>query len=352
MRQKRVLIVDDSATIRQIIRARVAQDPRLVVVGEAGDPYEAREKIKLLLPDVLTLDVEMPRMNGIAFLDKIMRLRPMPVIMISTLTHRGSAAAIEAMSLGAVDCVGKPISGDIGAAFADLPDKLFTAASANIRIRESVSRPPPREYFQWNGNYVLIGSSTGGVDALETVLASFPQNCPPTLIAQHMPPTFLESFARRLDTRIAPRLTLASEGAALLPGHVYLAPGGEYHLELDVGQPPRCHLRASEKVSGHRPSVDLLFASAKEIASRAVCVLLTGMGRDGAHGMGIMRKAGARCLAQDEATSVVYGMPKAAIETGAAEKALPLSEIAEEVLSICSQKKRVSAFGGSENATW
>jgi len=337
MTPKRVLIVDDSPTIRHLIRNQLAQDARLVVVGEASDPFDAREKIKSLEPDVLTLDVEMPRMNGLEFLEKLMRLRPMPVVMVSTETHRGSTAALEALSLGAVDCIGKPGLDRLAEAFQNLPDLLVAAAGA--RLRQPGPRPiiRPARDFSWNGKYVLIGSSTGGVDALETLLSGYPANCPPTLITQHMPESFLASFARRLAGRVQPRVALASEGAPLVPGVVYLAPGGESHLAITPGEPPLCHLPKTEKRNGHRPSVEVLFASAEPIASRVVAVMLTGMGRDGAEAMAGLRRAGARCLAQDETTCVVFGMPRAALECGAAEMAVPIGKMAQTILQACAR---------------
>lgn len=337
MTPKRVLIVDDSPTIRHLIRNQLAQDGRLVVVGEASDPFDAREKIKTLEPDVLTLDVEMPRMNGLEFLEKLMRLRPMPVVMVSTETHKGSTAALEALSLGAVECIGKPGADRLTEAFQNLPDLLVAAAGARLRLPGPRPSVRPIHDFNWNGKYVLIGSSTGGVDALETLLSGYPANCPPTLITQHMPESFLASFARRLASRMQPRIVLASEGAPLLPGTVHLAPGGEFHLAITPGEPPRCHLLASEKRNGHRPSVEVLFASAEPIASRVVAVMLTGMGRDGAEAMLGLRRAGAHCLAQDEATCVVFGMPRAALESGAAEVAVPIGKMARSILTLCAR---------------
>lgn len=339
MQPKRVLIVDDSLTIRQLIRAAVAQDPRLVVVGEAADPFDARDKIKALAPDVLTLDVEMPRMNGLAFLEKIMRLRPMPVIMVSTETHRGSAAALEALSLGAVECIGKPRFSTSDDAFGALADLLVAAADARLRVPGKQALAPPATNFEWNGKYVLIGSSTGGVDALETVLSTYPKTCPPTLITQHMPESFLASFAHRLAGKVAPRVELARDGAPLLPGHVYLAPGGASHLAVAPGEPPLCRLLASGKRNGHRPSVEVLFASAVPLASRVVAVMLTGMGRDGAEAMLALRQAGAGCLAQDEASCVVFGMPRAALELGAAQAALPIGQIGQAILQQCAARR-------------
>ncbi|PTV97031.1 two-component system chemotaxis response regulator CheB [Rhodobacter aestuarii] len=337
MTPKRVLIVDDSPTIRALLRNHLAQDPRLVVVGEACDPFDAREKIKALLPDVLTLDVEMPRMNGLEFLEKLMRLRPMPVVMISTETQKGSAAALEALSLGAVECIGKPSFDRLSDTFFNLPDLLVAAANARLRTGPRAQISPSATAFNWNGKYVLIGSSTGGVDALETFLSSYPRNCPPTLITQHMPEGFLASFARRLESKMQPHVALATEGAPLLPGNVYLAPGGEYHLAVAGGADrPKCRLLNTEKRNGHRPSVEVLFDSAVPMGKRCVGVMLTGMGKDGAEAMVRLRQAGARCLAQDEASSVVFGMPRAALELGAAEQAVPIGQMAGKVLGLCS----------------
>ncbi|WP_343078857.1 chemotaxis response regulator protein-glutamate methylesterase [Ostreiculturibacter nitratireducens] len=349
MKKTRVLIIDDSATLRRLIRARLDADCRIEVVGEAADPYEAREKIKALSPDVVTLDVEMPRMNGLEFLARLMRLRPLPVVMISTETHRGSAAAIEALSLGAVECLGKPAPDRPGKFLEDIADVLIGAAGA--RLHSMVRRPPhvvcPGD-FEWNGRIVLIGASTGGVEALETVLGGFPENCPPTLITQHMPPGFLASFARRLDQHIAPRVRLASDGAPLLPGKVYLASGGETHLVVAPGYPPCCRLAGGDKRSGHRPSVDVLFESALPLAMRTVAVVLTGMGRDGAEGMATLRRAGARCIAQDESTSVIFGMPRAALELGGAEMAVPLPSITQEILRLTGADRTRCAGMGSQ----
>lgn len=341
MKPTRVLIVDDSLTIRQLLRARLRSNPQIEVVGEASDPFEAREKIKLLHPDVITLDVEMPRMNGLEFLEKLMRLRPMPVVMISTLTSKGSTEALEALSLGAFDCIAKPSAECLPETFAYLGDLLI--AAANARIRTPGARPvaKPVSGFQWNGMFVLIGSSTGGVDALETVLSEYPEDCPPTLIVQHMPESFLSSFATRLNNRIAPRLELASQGAPLVQGQIYLAPGGAYHLGVNAGTVPTCNLFAADKRSGHRPSVDHVFESALPIASRCLGVMLTGMGRDGAEQMLRLRQGGARCIAQDELSSVVYGMPRVALELGAAERPVTLHKIASEILSITGTKPQI-----------
>ena len=333
-RLKRVLIVDDSLTIRRLLRHCLSSDPRLEVVGEAADPIEARALIKALNPDVLTLDVEMPSMNGIDFLERLMRLRPMPVVMISTETHRGSAAAVEALSLGAVDCIGKPAPDTLPALSGHIADVVALAATAQVRPRAARTAEPPQSApYEWGGQIVLIGASTGGVDALETVLASYPENCPPTLITQHMPAAFLASFADRLALRVRPRFALAVDGAPVEQGRVYLAPGGETHLTLRSAGNLQCRLSPGEKRSGHRPSVDVMFGSALPIAQRTVAVLLTGMGRDGAEEMANLHRAGATGIAQDAATSVVFGMPRAAIEAGGADHTLPLDRIGPFILN-------------------
>jgi two-component system chemotaxis response regulator CheB len=337
----RTLIVDDSATMRALIAVTLAADPEIEVVGEAADPLQAREAIKALNPDVITLDVEMPNMNGIDFLERLMRLRPMPVVMVSTLTTRGAEATLEALELGAVDCVAKPGSGDRHA-FDHLAEKVKTAARARIRPR--AAKPAPvsswaaAEAYVPDGKIVAIGSSTGGVEALMTLIEWLPANCAPTLITQHMPATFTRSFAERMNRASAAEVAEAYDGAQLAPGKVYLAPGGANHLELD-GTGPCCRVSSGAPVSGHSPSVDVLFASvARAAKARAVGVILTGMGRDGAQGLMAMREAGARTLGQDEATSVVYGMPRAAHEIGAVERQLPLEKIAPAILKLTNRE--------------
>lgn len=330
---KRVVIVDDSPTMRAMIARVLSQDGRFEVVGQAADPFEAREVIKRSNPDVLTLDVEMPRMDGLSFLEKIMRLRPMPVVMFSSETHRGSKAAVEALSLGAIDCIGKP-SAAAPDAFAQLADRVHVAACAAVAGRRPPPRAPRTGSFAWGGRCVLIGASTGGVDALERVLGNLPADGPPVLITQHMPESFLASFAERLSSRVAPGIGLARPGAPVRQGQVWLAPGGPAHLVLEGRAGAlRCNLREGEKVSGHRPSVDVLFRSALPLAARVVAVLLTGMGRDGAEGMRALRAAGAHTIGQDAASCVVYGMPRVAAELGAVAQTLPLDRIADAILA-------------------
>jgi two-component system chemotaxis response regulator CheB len=341
MSKARVLVVDDSATMRSLVSAVLRSDPEIEVVGSAGDPLEAREAIKSLNPDVVTLDIEMPNMNGLAFLEKIMRLRPMPVIMISTMTQHGAEASVQALELGAFDCVGKPTAGLSPAeAFRELPAKVKAAWRANVQPHVARSSAPTRgsDKFRPNGNLVAIGSSTGGVEALLTVISGMPRNCPPTVITQHMPPTFTRSFAARLNQFCAAEVSEATDGAVLEPGRVYLAPGGATHLEVaaSASGAMRCRLREGDLANGHRPSVDVLFASvAKCAGSHAVGVILTGMGRDGATGLKTMRERGAATIGQDQATSVIYGMPRVAFEIGAVERQMPLNAIGEHILALC-----------------
>ena len=334
-----VLIVDDSATMRGLIAAALKRDPDIEVLGFANDPIEAREQIKILNPDVITLDVEMPKMNGLEFLEKIMRLRPTPVVMVSTLTQAGAEVTIAALELGAVECIGKPVGGITpGEAFTGLAEKVKTAARARVKPYTGPVAPAERDsnYRPANDLILAIGSSTGGVEALMTIISTFPDNCPPTVITQHMPATFTKSFAARLDRISGAAVAEAHDGARLLPGHVYVAPGGEAHLEVVGSTHPACRLRQAEPVNGHRPSVDVLFESVARLNRPSVGVILTGMGRDGAQGLLTMRKGGARTLGQDESSCVVYGMPKAAFEIGAVEKQVGLSRMGPAILNLCS----------------
>ncbi len=348
MRRVRVLVIDDSLTMRRLIGLALSADKRIEVVGEACNPLQARRKIADLRPDVLTLDVEMPDESGLVFLRSLMTVRPMPVIMVSSGTHAGSAAAIEALSLGAVDCVGKPASADTAASFAMLPDLVVAAADARVRPRlvgsgaaHAATIIGDPGHFAWNGRFVLIGASTGGVEALEQILSRYPANCPPTLITQHMPAEFLASLAQRLNRAMAPRVSLAFDGALLLQGHVYIAPGADTHLVVDNPRSPVCRLLAGEKRNCHRPSADVLFESGAGLGHRAVGVILTGMGNDGAAGLLRMRHAGSTCLAQDRDSSVVWGMPRVAQEIGAAERVVPLLQMGREILRATSLRARV-----------
>lgn len=332
MNRRRVVVVDDSPTMRALIREALGRHPGLEVVGEAGDPLEARQAIRDLSPDVITLDVEMPNMNGLEFLDRLMRLRPLPVVMVSTLTQKGAEASLAALELGAVDCFGKPAG---GGTFDGLAQVVADAAQANVAAREP--RPaaaPSREPYQPGDRIVAIGSSTGGVEALTTVIGGFPANCPPTVITQHMPASFTASFAARLDRSAACTVAEARDGDALEIGRVLIAPGGARHMAVRrLGERLVVRLEEGDPVNGHRPSVDVLFHSVAQAAGpRVIGGILTGMGRDGADGLLALRLAGATTVGQDEGTSVVFGMPRVAAEIGAVERQLPLNRVGPALL--------------------
>jgi two-component system, chemotaxis family, protein-glutamate methylesterase/glutaminase len=337
MAKIRALIVDDSRTIRSIVRALLSRDPEIEVVGEAGDPYEARAAIKALDPDVITLDVEMPRMDGLEFLGHLMRLRPMPVVMVSSLTGKGSAAAIRALSLGAVDCVDREeIRRDVSGG-SRLCAIVRTAARARVQTRREPFVTSTTDNFTPNGKLLLIGSSTGGVDALERVFSRFPENCPPTLVAQHMPPAFLASFAQRLNDTLRPNVRLARHGEVAEVGTILLAPGGTHHLTVSPKGKPIIRIVDEDGSHLHTPCVDMLFESAVPRAPDVVAAILTGMGRDGAEGLLKLRQAGATTIAQSGRTAVVDGMPRVARELGAASKVADLADISRLVLSACAK---------------
>jgi two-component system chemotaxis response regulator CheB len=335
LRPARVPVVDDSPSIRRLLRFVIGTDPDLCVVGEADNPLQARERIKTLDPDVITLDVDTPQMDGLEFLRRLMRLRPTPVVMISALTEAGSDAAVTALSLGAVDVFAKP-SGGGSAAWLDLVPILKTAADAVVRPPRPVSVRPPVSAAASGPAFApfifAIGASTGGVEALETVLAALPAGCPPVVVVQHMPQVFLESLVRRLDRMTALQVVLAEANMPLHAGTVYLAPGTGLHMSVNRTA-DRVVLTEGPKVIGHRPSVDVLFDSLACSTARVAACLLMGMGRDGAAGMGALRAAGATTVAQNSTTSVVFGMPRAAIEAGAASTVRPLDQIAAALLA-------------------
>lgn len=345
----RVLIVDDSALIRQMLTQMLASDPDIDVVDTAADPYVARQKIKQLNPDVITLDIEMPRMDGIEFLHKIMTLRPMPVVMVSSLTQEGAGATLQALEIGAVDFVAKPTH-DLQAGLeekrSELIAKVKAAAQANIRAA-AVSSSAPRPVLRQGPGYsstekiVAVGASTGGVEALSEVLRALPADSPAILVTQHMPANFTSTFARRLDGICAITVTEARDGARVLPGHAYLAPG-DRHLRLSRnGANYECRVGGQDRVTGHCPSVDVLFQSVATAAgANAIGVILTGMGKDGAEGLLAMRTAGAHTLGQDEASCVVYGMPRVAYEIGGVETQLPLSGVSASILQLCTQDSK------------
>ncbi|AKR57361.1 chemotaxis protein [Devosia sp. H5989] len=331
----RVLIVDDSALIRELLSRTLAKDGDIVVVGTAQDPIEAREKVKTLSPDVLTLDIEMPNMNGLAFLEKLMRLHPLPVVMVSTLTKKGASETLLALELGAVDFAAKPgadLSGGLDAFGAVLRDKVRAAAHSDVRGRAMRATPPKvgiRTASAPTGSVIAIGASTGGVEAIRAVLSQLPPDCPPIVIAQHMPPGFTGRFAARLDEVTELTVVEAEDRMPLLPGHAYVAKG-DFHLRVERSSGQlKCRLSQDELASGHRPSVDVLFESvAKSVGHMAVGAILTGMGRDGARGLKLMRDAGAYTVGQSQASALVYGMPRVAFEEGAVVEQAPLEAIA------------------------
>ena len=342
MKKIRVICVDDSALVRSLMVEIINSHPDLEVVATAPDPLVARELIKQHNPDVLTLDVEMPRMDGLDFLERLMRLRPMPVVMVSSLTERNSDVTIRALELGAVDFVTKPKLGlrDGLLEYSDLiADKIRAAAMSKPRQSTVTPSHEPRSrlthHFSTTEKLILIGASTGGTEAIRQVLEPMPANSPAILITQHMPAGFTRSFVQRLDSLCAVQVHEAEHGQRVLPGHVYLAPGGIAHMKLArSGANYVIELEDSEPVNRHRPAVDVLFRSAAEVAGKnAIGVLLTGMGKDGAQGLLAMKQAGAVTFAQDEATSVVFGMPREALVIGAADEAVPLGDISAKLLA-------------------
>ncbi|WP_417243685.1 chemotaxis-specific protein-glutamate methyltransferase CheB [Celeribacter sp.] len=329
----RTLIVDDSRTMRGLIRSVLERDPRIVIVAEAGNASEARDAVNAHQPDVMTLDIEMPSMSGLEFLDRLMRHRPMPVVMVSTLTKAGSVTAIDALSKGAVECVQKPTIGQGGSPFAGLADILVAAASARIKVPTSASPARPASTSGRKFHRIcLLGGSTGAVDAIEQILLRFPADCPPTLITQHMPEPFLASFAARLNPLVAPTVRLARDGDELRNGEVLIAPGGDFHLNLLPGLSRRVSLFAGPNVSGHRPSVDSMFHSASHLSDQIVAGILTGMGRDGAEGLANLRAKGAITLAQSRESCVVFGMPRVAGEMDGVDNWVHLDTLGDALL--------------------
>jgi two-component system chemotaxis response regulator CheB len=327
--------------MRQLLTQILASDPELEVVGTAGDPYAAREKIKALNPDVLTLDIEMPRMDGLTFLEKLMRGHPMPVIMISSLTDKGADTTFRALSLGAIDYVSKP-KVDVSNGTIEQAEEIIAKvkAAARARVRRASASPPQfaavsEKKYQFSATHkiVAIGASTGGTEALKDLLSPLPADFPGIVIVQHMPEAFTRQFAARLDSLCKIRIKEAQDGDRILPGHALLAPGGHHMAIVRRGMEYAVHVYRGERVNRHLPSVDVLFSScALNMGKNALGVLLTGMGADGAKGMLEMKQVGSFNIAQDESTSVVFGMPREAILLNAVDRVLPLENIPDALL--------------------
>jgi two-component system, chemotaxis family, protein-glutamate methylesterase/glutaminase len=343
MDKTKVLIVDDSALIRQLLTSLLSDDPGLEVVGVASDPYVAWDKIKALRPDVLTLDVEMPRMDGLAFLERLMRARPIPVLMVSSLTEKGCENTLRALELGAIDFVTKPkidIKNGTTELANEIISKIKIAARAKVRPRQKLgvdgqarlNALRSEALAKSTQKVIALGASTGGTEALREVLTALPADSPGVVIVQHMPEHFTRAFAQRLDKLCQIRVQEARDGDRILPGHALIAPGN-YHMRVNRnGAHYNVEVFMGEPVNRHRPSIDVLFHScARHLGRNAVGVIMTGMGDDGARGLLAMHQAGALTVAQDEASSVVFGMPKEAIELGAVNEVLGLTRIAETV---------------------
>jgi len=354
----KVLIIDDSALVRQMLIAIFDKATAIEVVGTAQDPIIARNKIKQLNPDVLTLDVEMPRMDGLTFLSNLMRLRPMPVVMVSSLTQKGADVTLDALALGAVDFVSKPsaLGRDLEKYADEIIEKVRMAAGARVTAvkhhsaTHATGRPTPvntsqsadavlskttgRRHFRTTEKIVALGASTGGTEATAQVLTMLPSGFPAIVISQHLPAAFSASYADRLDRNCQMKVKLAEHGEQIIPGHVYLAPGEQHLIVKRDGARYVCSLNDGPRVNRHRPSVDVMFRSvAQNVGPNAIGVMLTGMGADGAEGMKEMLDAGAYTLIQDEATSVVWGMPGSAYKLGAAQDVQALGNIAPTLLA-------------------
>jgi two-component system chemotaxis response regulator CheB len=346
-RKIRVLIVDDSAIVRKMLAEALAAEPDLEVVGTAPDPFVARDKILSLRPDVLTLDIEMPRMDGLTFLKKLMRFHPLPVIVISSLAQSSSRMALEALQCGAVDVLAKPGGPySVGELRHDLPLKVRAAAHARIvRPNSQPVVPAPAAPLVLSGasssTVIAIGASTGGTEAIREVLTGLPGNMPGILIVQHIPPVFSLAFANRLNDLCKLRVKEAADGDHVTAGLALIAPGN-FHMTLRrVGAEYRVAIQGGERVCYQRPSVDVLFESVAQVAKGdAIGAILTGMGSDGAAGLLKMKRAGARTLAQDEASCVVFGMPREAIRMGAADRVLPLQKVAAELTAMSAMAHR------------
>lgn len=358
MAKTTVVVVDDSALVRSLLSEIINRQPDMTCIGAASDPLVAREMIRNLNPDVITLDVEMPRMDGLDFLSRLMRLRPMPVVMVSTLTERGAEVTLRALELGAVDFVGKPkigVADGLRQLGADITEKIRAASRARVRklvvapqaaaAGGGAARPaaaPASLGRLSTEKIVFIGASTGGTEATKELLMGLPPDAPAVVITQHMPPGFTSSYAKRLDGLCRIRVKEATDGERILPGHAYIAPGG-LHLSVErSGANYVARVQDGEAVNRHKPSVEVLFKSAaRAVGPNALGIMLTGMGADGARAMREMRDAGSYNLVQDEASCVVFGMPREAIAAGAAHEVLPLGQIAPRLL----ERLRATAGG-------
>lgn len=352
----KVVVVDDSALVRSLLTEIINQQPDMICVGTAADPLQAREVIRERNPDVITLDVEMPKMDGLEFLSRLMRLRPTPVVMVSTLTEQGAETTLRALELGAVDFVTKPrvgVASGLQQLADDIVDKIRIAARARVRrlatappapvAKPALSAAPPATSGiprLSTEKVICIGASTGGTEAIKEILMELPPDAPAVVITQHMPPGFTASFAARLDSLCRIRVAEARDGERILPGHAYIAPGGKQFSLARSGANYIAVVDDSPPVNRHKPSVEVLFRScARVLGPNAIGVMLTGMGADGAAAMKEMRDAGAYNIAQDEASCVVFGMPKMAIQAGAVHEVLPLKQIARAIM------ERVAAAG-------
>lgn len=350
MAKTKVVVVDDSALVRSILTEIINRQPDMECIGAAADPLVAREMIRNLNPDVITLDVEMPKMDGLDFLQRLMRLRPMPVVMVSTLTERGAEVTLKALELGAIDFVAKPkigVADGIRQLAQDITDKIRIAAKAHIRRApaptpagpDGTAAAPAKPVTiaslgrMSTEKIIFIGASTGGTEATKDVLINLPADCPAVVITQHMPPGFTKSYAARLDSLCRIRVKEAQDGERILPGHGYIAPGG-FHLSVErSGANYIARVQDGEPVNRHKPSVEVLFHSAARVVGpNALGVMLTGMGADGAKAMKVMKDSGSYNFVQDEATCVVFGMPREAIAAGAADEVLPLQQIAPRLI--------------------
>ena len=352
----KVLIVDDSALVRKMLNEMLSSDPDIKVVGTAQDPYDAREKIKQLHPDVLTLDVEMPKMDGVTFLKNLMRLHPLPVVMVSTLTEKGADVTFEALDLGAVDFVTKPKI-DLEHTFEEYTYEICNKVKSASRVSKTMLEMRYQRYVRniesaskassqptastlnttkASSTIVALGASTGGTEAIKEVLVRMPNNAPAIVITQHIPAAFSAPFAKRMNTLSEMNVYEAEEGQVIEPGSVYIAPGDRHLLISKEGARFVCRLDDGEPVNRHKPSVDVMFRSVlKNVGRNTVAVILTGMGADGAKGMKEMRDQGIETIAQDEKTSVVWGMPGEAVKIDAASHIKPLDKVAESILSLC-----------------